>query len=198
MNNTVYELRDNLYLNITNKCSCACVFCVRNGHDGVGGSGLWLDSEPSAEEVIARLRQYDVESYGEAVFCGFGEPTEALDVLLAVARYIKSRYKIPLRLNTNGLSDLANGKKTVPLLAPYIDTVSISLNASNAEDYAELCRPAFGALSFQAMLDFAVESRAHIAHTVFTIVDTLSLEEQAKCAEIADKLGIPLRVRVLI
>lgn len=109
----LYEIGNKLYLNITNKCPCDCTFCIRNNAEGAYGSdSLWLEQDPTAEQTIAELRKKHLNDYSEIIFCGYGEPTEALDVLIAVAEYIKSVTKTPVRLNTNGLSDLINGKLT--------------------------------------------------------------------------------------
>lgn len=193
-----YQLDKNLYLNITNLCSCNCVFCIRQEHDGVGdGGNLWLEHEPSVPEIIRALEGYDLSRYGEIVFCGYGEPTERLDVMLEVCKYLRSHPAKPaIRLNTNGLADLIHKKETAPLLDGLVDTVSISLNAPTAERYLEVTQPAFGIDSFAAMLRFAEGCKRHVPHVVFSLVDVLRPGEADACRSIADSLGIPLRVRV--
>jgi len=196
--NIVYELGGKLYVNLTNKCPCNCAFCVRNNADGIGSAdSLWLEREPSAEEVVAAFEEYDLNKYAEAVFCGYGEPTSALDVLLTTVKWLKSR-NFKTRLNTNGLSDLINGKDTAPLFAGLIDTVSISLNAANKQEYAALCRPIFGEGAFDAMLGFARNCTKRVPNVVFTVVDVIGEKKISECRELADKLGIPLRVRAAI
>ncbi len=198
MNNIVYAYGDNLYLNITNRCPCNCTFCIRMENEGVGDKdSLWLEREPEAHEVIDAIKAYDVSKYNEFVFCGFGEPTERLDVLISIAKYIKEHFKKPIRLNTNGLSDLINGKETAPLLKDCVDIISISLNASDAKSYYELCKPVFGEDSYEAMKRFAVSAKDY-TKTVFTIVDVVGEKEKAACKNIADSLGIELRIRTLI
>ena len=152
----LYEVHDNLYVNMTNKCPCACTFCLRQTRDEMNGSGsLWLHREPSVDEVKAEFKKFDMAKYNEVVFCGFGEPTERLNDMLEVCRFIKDTYHMPIRVNTNGLSDLINGRDTAPEFERLVNTISISLNTPNPERYLELTRSKFGIQSFDAMIKFA-------------------------------------------
>lgn len=192
-----YEVHDNLYVNLTNKCPCSCTFCLRQNRDHMEESdSLWLEHEPTYEEAIEEIKKFDIEKYGEIVFCGFGEPTEALDVLLKLAKYIKDTYNKPIRINTNGLGNLVNGKDITPMLAGLIDTLSISLNTPNAEEYYRIVRPKFGPDSFQAMLDFAKEAVKYVTNVVLTTVDTtITKEEEEECRRICESIGVRYRIR---
>lgn len=193
----LYKVHNNLYVNLTNKCPCACTFCLRQTRDRIGESDrLWLEREPSAEEVIAEFDKFDMSQYGEVVFCGFGEPTEALPVLLKVAAYVKKTYEKPIRINTNGLGNLIHGRDITSELEGLIDTVSISLNTPNAERYHELVRSKFGDISFQAMLDFAKSCTRYVPHVVMSTVDTtLTKEEEEECRRICGEIGAEYRIR---
>jgi radical SAM enzyme (TIGR04100 family) len=197
METITYEVKKGLYLNITNRCPCSCTFCIRNNDDHVYGSDpLWLDHEPSVTEICDAIDQRDLGKYEEVVFCGYGEPTERLDALLEVAAYIKKKSPIRIRVNTNGLSDLIYGEKTAPKLKGLIDVVSISLNATNPEDYLKMVRPKFGIGSFDAMLSFAKDCKAYVPDVVMTIVDTVTTkEEQEKSLQICNDLSVRLRIR---
>ena len=179
----LYKVHNNLYVNLTNKCPCACTFCLRQNMDHVGESkSLWLEREPSAEEVIAEFAKFDMSRFNEVVFCGFGEPTEAFEVLKKVAAFVKETYHMPIRLNTNGLGNLVNGRDITPEMEGLIDTVSISLNTPNADRYHELVRSKFGDKSFDAMLDFARSSTKYVHNVVMTTVDTtITKEEEKEC-----------------
>lgn len=193
----LYEVHNGLYVNMTNRCPCACTFCLRQEKDSMDNSGsLWLEREPSVEEIKAEFLKRDMSKYEEIVFCGFGEPTERLDDLLEVAEFIKSNYTLPVRINTNGLGDLLNGKNTAPLYEGKIDVVSISLNTPNPQRYLELTRSKFGEGSFEAMLKFAKNVKAYVKTVVLsTVSTTLTPEEEAECAEICKKLGVTYRIR---
>lgn len=197
MNTILYEVHHNLYINLTNKCPCACTFCLRQTRDHMENSGsLWLAHTPKLREVLAEFEKFDMSKYEEVVFCGFGEPMEALDVLLETARFVKEKYQKPIRINTNGLGDLINKKEVAPLLKGLVDTVSISLNTPDAEEYLKLVRPKFGEGSFQAMLDFAKKCTEYVPNVVMTTVSTtLTEEEEAKCAEICKNVGASYRIR---
>lgn len=193
----LYEVHDNLYVNMTNKCPCACTFCLRQTRDEMNHSGsLWLEREPSVEEVKAEFDKFNMEKYKEVVFCGFGEPTERLEDLLEVAAYVKEKFGKPVRINTNGLSDLIWQKDTAPMYEGLADTISISLNTPNKERYYELTRSKFGIDSFDAMLNFAGNVSKYVPNVVLSTVDTtLTKEEEAQCAEICQKLGVTYRIR---
>jgi TatD family-associated radical SAM protein len=165
--------------------------------DHMGEShSLWLEREPSAEEVIAEFAKFDMTQYEEVVFCGFGEPTEALDVLLVVAEYVKKTFGKPVRINTNGLGNLIHGEDITPKFQGLVDTVSISLNTPNAQRYHDLVRSKFGDQSFDAMLDFAKKCTAHVSKVVMTTVDTtISKEEEEQCRKICEEIGAVYRIR---
>ncbi len=192
-----YPVGHGLYINMTNRCPCACVFCLRHNGDGVYGSdSLWLEHEPTVEEVCADLDRRDLTQYAEIVFCGYGEPTERLDDLLRVAAYIKSQNGPPIRINTNGLADLIAGEPTAHKLKGVIDTVSISLNATDAEEYNRVVRPRFGLPSYDAMLRFTKECTGYVPHVVMTVVDQVTTPEQQEvCRRLCESLGATLRVR---
>ena len=193
----LYKVHNNLYINLTNRCPYSCTFCLRQKMDKVGESDtLWLIREPTAEEVIEEFKKWDVDSFHEIVFCGFGEPTEAFDVLKKVAKFIKSKYNKPIRLNTNGVGNLINKRNIAPELKGLIDTVSISLNNPDPEEYAKLVRSKYGVKSFQEMIDFAKECKKYVPNVVMSTVDTtISHEEEKKCKEICDKIGAEYRIR---
>lgn len=197
MNTILYEVHNNLYVNLTNKCPCACAFCLRQTRDHMENSdSLWLEHTPTLEEVVAEFDKFDLNKYGELVFCGFGEPTEALDVLLETARFVKEKYNKPVRINTNGLGDLVNGKEVAPLLKGLVDTVSISLNTPDAKKYQELVHSKFGDVSFDAMLSFAKKCTQYVPNVVLTTVaTTLTKEEEEKCAAICKEIGAQYRIR---
>ena len=197
MMTVTYPVYNGIYVNMTNRCPCACTFCLRKQSDHVYGSdSLWLEREPTVEEVCESIDKWDLSKYSEIVFCGYGEPTMRLDDLLKVAAYIKSKSNIPLRINTNGLADLIAGEKVAHKLEGLIDTVSVSLNATNKEDYFKLVRPKFGIDSYDAMLNFTKECTKYVPNVIMTVVDEVtSKEEQEKSREICESIGAKLRVR---
>lgn len=192
-----YPVKKGIYVNITNRCPCSCSFCLRHNGEGVHGSNsLWLEREPTVSEICDSIETWDLTQYNEVVFCGYGEPTERLYDLLRVAKYIKLKSDIKIRINTNGLADLIWNEKTAPKLKGLIDTVSISLNSINKEDYFKIVRPKFGIDSYDAMLRFAKECTDYVPNVVMTVVDTVtSKEEQEICRRICESLGATFRIR---
>ena len=193
----LYKVHNNLYVNLTNRCPCACTFCLRQNTDCVGESkSLWLEHEPTFEEIQEAFTHFDMTEYDELVFCGFGEPTEALSVLLKTAEYVKNKWNTPIRLNTNGLGNLINGRDITPELAGLVDTVSISLNTPNESRYNEIVRSKFGERSFKAMLDFASRCTKYIPKVIMTTVErTITGQEEAECRKICASIGAVYRIR---
>ena len=193
----LYKVHDNLYVNLTNKCPCSCTFCLRQTRDKMDDSHvLWLEHEPDFEEIKAEFAKFNLDEYKEIVFCGFGEPTERLEMLIQVAEWLKKHYNKKIRVNTNGLSDLINGRDTAPEFEGRVDVVSISLNTPNREKYYELTRNKFGIESFDALLKFAENVKTHVSEVVLTTVDTtLTKEEEEQCRHICESLGVTYRIR---
>lgn len=193
----LYKVHNNLYVNLTNKCPCACTFCLRRDMDKMGESNsLWLERDVTAKEAIEAFDKFHMDAYEEVVFCGFGEPTEAFEVLKEVAAFVKKTFHKPVRINTNGLGSLVNGRDIAPELEGIVDTISISLNNPDPVEYQKLVRSKFGEDSFQAMLDFAKECTKYVPKVVLTTVDTtISKEEEKKCKSICDSIGATYRIR---
>ena len=194
-----YSIKDSVYVNLTNRCPCACTFCLRNHGDGVAGSGsLWLEREPSLDEVVESIDGWDAARFREVVFCGYGEPTERLDVLLAAAEHLKKADPSRrVRVNTNGLSDLINGRSTAALFSGLADCLSISLNTDNPATYEAMCRPKFGKAAYPALLEFARQATAYVPEVVLSIVGSpvTDAATQARCRAIAEQTGARLRIR---
>ena len=137
-----YEVEGALYINVTNRCTNNCEFCIRKNGDGAYGSdSLWLEREPTGEEILDSVFSRDLSTYSEIVFCGYGEPSIRLETVVFVAKKIKEKYPIKVRINTNGHSSLYHGYDTAPEYAGAFDCVSISLNTPSSERYDEICRP---------------------------------------------------------
>lgn len=192
-----YKVKNGVYVNMTNRCPCACTFCLRQNAPGVYGSDpLWLDREPTVEEVEQSLSGWDLNAMDEVVFCGYGEPTERLKDLLEVAAWIKKNYTVKTRINTNGLADLIWGEPTESWLAGKIDAISVSLNAIDKEEFLRLTRSKFGIGSYDAMLAFTKEAAKYVPNVMMTVVDQVtSPEEQEAARKICESLGVKLRVR---
>jgi TatD family-associated radical SAM protein len=158
----------------------------------MGGHNLWLDEEPTAEEIIADIEK-SPEEYDEVVFCGYGEPLTKLEVLKKVASYLQD-FDVTVRVDTNGQANLIHGRNILPELEGLIDIISISLNAKNANKYQQLCESEFGEEAFSAVLNFAEESKKCIPEVILTVVNypTTSIYE---CRKIAENLGVEFRVR---
>jgi len=185
-----------VYLNITNRCTNNCSFCVRNYCSGLSGYKLWLDREPTAHEVWSRFLGEVNESDKEVVWCGFGEPTIRLDVLLDLTRKIKQEYPhLKIRLDTDGLAQLRSSDREVAreLKDAGIDSVSISLNAESKEKYDELCKPSLTG-AYQAVLDFAKDCKRYFSSVRLTVVDVQGVDI-SKCEGIAEQLGCDFKIR---
>jgi TatD family-associated radical SAM protein len=191
-----YEVGNSLYINITNRCTNRCSFCIRNNRDGVGsGANLWLEQEPTAAQVVADIRKRDISKYREFVFCGFGEPMIRTYDVIEICKQLKQQFDKPIRINTNGQANLICGKDITPLLAGLVDSISISLNTKNKNEYQAFCRSCYGDAAFEAMLDFTVRCKEYIPKVILSVVDFLSEDDIAACRKIAQDIGVDFRVR---
>ncbi len=197
MADIIYTLEGGTYFNITNKCPCNCAFCIRSKGEAVGSAKrLWHDTEPTFEDIKAAIDLYDFSGVKEAVFCGYGEPTNALDNLLKTAKYLKSRFPdIKLRLNTNGLSDLINGRETAAEICSCIDVISVSLNDPDSEKYDRITRNIYPGRAFDAMLKFTRDCVACGNEVKMTVVDVIPPEDIEKSRKICESCGAKFRVR---
>lgn len=192
----VYEYSPGaLYLNVTNRCSNDCDFCVRQGSTfSLAGYPMRLAVEPSAEEVLAAVRQHR-GPLREVVFCGFGEPTCRLELVGRVGRALRKEGQ-RVRLNTNGQAALIHGQDPWSLLDSALDAVSISLNAPDAVTYAALCRPRFGEAAFVAVRQFVRQAIQHVEQVKVTVVGfSLDGAQIARCQRWAEEQGADFRVR---
>lgn len=191
------EGKRNIYVNLTNRCNCACTFCLRNMKEMAEEHSLWLKREPSVAEVKEELSVLPWDKIGEVVFCGFGEPTLRLEDLVELLHFVKENYpEHPTRVNTNGLGELEHGHEIASAFRGILDTVSISLNAATAEKYYELTRAKFGLEAYEGMLAFAEHCKKYVPQVVLTIVDHVtSAEDIEKCREICKARELTLRVR---
>lgn len=188
----------NVYVNMTNKCPCSCVFCLRQTKKELEGNSLWLrEGEPTVDEVIDLFEQYDLSVINELVFCGFGEPLERLYDVCSVIDRLKETYPgLKVRVNTIGLANLIYGKDVTPELEGRVDTISISLNAPEAEEFLEITRSSYGIQSYEAIKEFAVLAKQYVPNVVMTVVEQVMPEDKIeRCRKICDELGVTLRVR---
>lgn len=188
----------NIYVNMTNRCPCNCVFCLRQTKKMMEGNSLWLkEGEPSVDRVMDLFAPYDLSVINELIFCGYGEPLERVADVCEVIDRLKSKYPdLKVRVNTNGLANLVHGRDITPELAGRFDTVSISLNAPDAEEFLALTRSKFGIGSFEALQEFAVLAKRHVPSVVMTVVEKVMSEEKIElCRKLCNELGVALRVR---
>ena len=189
-----YQIGDRLYLNITDRCTLECRFCPKTqDRPEVRGYDLRLSERPTVEQLIASVG--DPARYAEVVFCGFGEPTLRLKVLLEVARWIKA-HGGRVRVNTDGLANLVHKDDTLPLLGECVDAISVSMNAQNAAVYEEHCQPALPG-SYEQMLDFLRAAPRHIPEVTATAIRGLPGVDIDACERLARGLGVTFRARDL-
>lgn len=195
-----YTLGNNLYINLTNRCPNACAFCLRTHGNGVGDAdSLWLESEPTKEEVLEDLKKRDLSRYPQIVFCGYGEPTCRFDDMIWLCGKIKEICNTDIRLNTNGLADLINGRSVAPELDGNLDVVSVSLNASTPEKYDAICHSKYGLEALPAIIKFTRAAGLYVPKVYMTVVNNnMPKEELAACEALCNTTGADFRVREYI
>ena len=196
-----YEYGDNLYVNPTNRCNYNCEFCLRkNGNDGsIYTHNLWLEREPTREEMLESIESHDLSQFKQLVFVGFGEPSYRIDDICWVIDRMKEHgTKIYTRMDTNGTGSLIHGRDIAPDFAGRFDMVSISLNTDTAEKYDALCHPVHKG-AYEEMKRFAKEVQKYVPTVMMTVVDTIPAEEIENCRRICEEeIGAVYRVREYI
>ncbi len=193
-----YETGSGLYVNITNRCPNACTFCVRSTADNYYGD-LWLDREPTVDEIFDSIVGRELSQYTEIVFCGYGEPFERIDDLLAVCRRLRPITDLPIRINTNGLGNRIAGRDVTPELAGLVDVLSISLNTPDPAAYQRVCRSIYGEAAHGELIAFARLAAKYVPRVIFSVVETTITDAEIEaCRKIAADCGVALRVREFI
>ena len=193
-----YNIKNSLYLNITNHCTNRCDFCIRDHGTGLYAS-LKLEREPTLDEILGDVLSQNLHKYKEIVFCGYGEPTCRLYDLLAICKKLREVTDTPIRLNTNGHASLISGEDTAPMFKGLIDVVSISMNAADPDTYYQLCHPKFGEDTYVGVLKFAREISKYVPSVVLTAVEsTIQPDDVDRCRRIAADLGAEFRLREYI
>ena len=200
MADIIYLFEGTPYFNITNQCPCHCTFCIREKKAAVGeAKKMWHERQPNFEAVRAAIDAFDWAEATEAVFCGYGEPTSELALLLETAAYMKQEHSaVKLRLNTNGLSDLIHGEPTAKRICRYMDAVSVSLNEVTSEKYDEITGNIFPGRAFDAMLRFTRECVECCRDVRMTVVDLLSAEEIEQARKLCESVGAKFKVRAFV
>lgn len=191
MADIIYTFEGGIYFNITNKCPCKCVFCIRDKVNAIGeAKSLFHDVQPTFEDVKRAIDSFGFKGNETVVFCGYGEPTNAYDCLIKSAKYLKEKYpEMYLRLNTNGLSDLINEKPTAEEICSYFDYISISLNAPSSEEYNKITRNIYPEKAYDAVLKFTEDCVKTKKRVRMSVVDVIGEEKVEKSRKIAEKLG---------
>ena len=193
-----YNIKNSLYLNITNHCTNRCDFCIRDHGTGLYAS-LKLEREPALDEILGDVLSQNLHKYKAIVFCGYGEPTCRLYDLLAICKKLREVTDTPIRLNTNGHASLISGEDTAPMFKGLIDVVSISMNAADPDTYYQLCHPKFGEDTYVGVLKFAREISKYVPKVVLTAVEsTIQPDDVDRCRRIAADLGAEFRLREYI
>lgn len=203
-----YRDPDRLYLNVTNRCTNRCSFCVRSRTARLGDGMLIGNDEPDLDELLTAVESKGGSGrFTEIVWCGYGEPTFRLDLILEASPILRAG-GAKIRLNTNGHALLIHGRDVLPELGAVVDRVNVSLNAPSAERYIELCRPDPRSIAvvgaspsdeafWDATLDFLVRARDHIDEVQASVVGhTLHGLEIQQCRNLAaDLAGVSCRIR---
>lgn len=188
----VYRIRDSLYLNITNRCTSSCSFCVRFHSDYVKGHHLRLSQEPDEAELRAAIG--DPSQFREIVFCGYGEPLLRLDIVKGLSRWITENGG-RVRINTNGHGNLIHRRNILPELRGIVHALSVSLDAQDETTYNRICSPSFPG-AYRGMLEFLRQAPAYMPEVTATVVEMEGIDIEA-CRKIAEEAGVKFRVRKL-
>jgi len=188
-----YKLRDSLYLNITNRCTIACVFCGKWRSFMLRDFNLRIKKEPTVDEILDTSGNPTM--YNEIVFVGWGEPLLRVDVVNEVSKKLKDKGAKRIRVDTDGLANLVHKRNVLPELKGLVDSISISLNAQDAETYARICPSKYGDKAYFAVLDFIKDAKNYIPDVTASVV-TIPGVDVEKCRVIVEDLGVKFKPRI--
>ncbi len=201
--NLLYFLDNKPYINMTNACTNACVFCLRNQKDDVQGANLWLDKDnTTANAVIEQIeaKKEVIAKSDEIVFCGYGEPLIKIDEVVEISKYLKETFpNIKIRINTNGHANAIHKRNVATELAPYIDSISISLNGENEETYNKVSNPKIKNAyeEVKRFIRACVEEKIKTTTTIVSNVPNYPVNVE-RCEVVAKSLGAKFRAREFI
>ncbi len=201
--NYLYFLDNKPYINMTNACTNRCVFCVRNQKEDVQGAKLWLNSDNAvSKDVIKQLdeNKNKIISAGEIVFCGYGEPLVKIDEVVDICKYLKANYSnLKIRINTNGHANYIHKRNVAPELAPYVDSISISLNGETEEIYNKISNPQIENAyeEVKRFIRACVEEKIPTTASIVVDVPDFPVNKE-RCEVIAKSLGAKFRAREFI
>ncbi len=191
----MYAYKNGLYVNLTSQCPTACTFCIKfSWKHQYRSHNLKLTHEPSVAEVLEAAG--NVSCYQEVVFCGYGESTYRMTEMRELSDAFRQKGIGRVRLNTVGLGDLINKRHIAPELGSFLDSVCISLNTADPQQYIELHRPlpAFRDKAFESVQNFIRECVTHVPETVVTATDLPGVDIEA-VQRMAASLGAQFRLR---
>ncbi len=186
-----YQIGQNLYINVTNRCNADCIFCDRKGDAVISGYNLKMDKsqEPPAEVYIKEIG--DPTKYKEIVFCGYGEPTIRWDVVKTVAKFVKE-HGGKTRLDTDGHGNFINKRDITPEFENLIDTVSISLNSAEPQQYAKIMR--VDPKLHNEMISFAKKAKKY-SNVVMSVVGLSEVDTEKAKNLVTNEIGVKFRER---
>ncbi|MDP6277924.1 MAG: YchF/TatD family DNA exonuclease, partial [Nitrospinota bacterium] len=187
-----YPLSGKLYLNITNRCYNACLFCGLLSDRVFVGHDLTLESDPGVEAILEAAG--DPDRYEEVVFSGYGEPTTRLEELKQVALELRGRGAKRIRLATNGLGNRVNGRSILPELLGLIDAISVSLQAESPEAYEKVCKTKEIENPYPSVKEFVSEAKRLFGDVEVTAVDMPGIIDIEACEKVArEELNVSFR-----
>ena len=188
---------------MTNACTNACVFCLRNQKDDVQGANLWLDKDGVTTEAVVKQIEAQKEvilKSDEIVFCGYGEPLIKINEVVEISKYLKENFpNIKIRINTNGHANAIHKRNVALELAPYVDSISISLNGENEEIYNKVSNPKIENAyeEVKRFIRACVEEKIKTTTTVVSNVPDYPVNVE-RCEVVAKSLGAKFRARDFI
>jgi len=212
------EHPETVYINLTNGCTNSCIFCLRNQKDDVCGAEMWHDDEYKFEDIVEQFEKFVSPSTGltphpnplpkeresmvkSVVFCGYGEPFLRKAMMKEFCKYLRANYpEIKIRVNTNGHANAIYKTNVAEEFKGLIDSVSVSLNAANENDYDEICKPKIKNAyeEVKKFIKACVDAGMEVSASIVTGFDKIHHIDADECEKIAASLGAKFRNREFI
>lgn len=197
MSDIVYFFKNNLYINLTNRCLVKCSYCIKyKWNYNFYEYNFKLNKEPTYKEIIHKLtlKLKEYPKVKEIVFCGYGEPLIRWKEVIRISKWIKNNYPhIKIRINTTGLADGYFKKNIYKELAGIIDTISISLNAHNEKTFNLLHKSKIPS-AFHKIISSIKKAKKYFPEVIVTTIKHPAIDiAKIKC--LAKKLKVEFKER---
>ena len=207
--NIVYYRRglDELSLNITNACPNACVFCIRDRDPGWNVTNLYLNRDPSVDEIVEAFDSEYKKIIGNGVIlnkvkiCGYGEMKLRCSDLPPILQHIRRKSDSSIQLTTTGWPYFRlisqDTSKLQELATSGLTHIYLSMSAPNEESYKKLVKPGIknhDSSAFRDAIRFGISAKSMGLDVTLGFIKLPGVQ-LLEVQDFANRLGLKYKIR---